>query len=181
MTDNLYAPPEANLHKPSDKGEPYVRGFDKPMVIAIILLAAFSVLTLVIMYVTSPEDFIFLNEAVGTVINVIGAIIVVSFIKRLRVQGLGTPVESAGKALGIWGYFWRTLIAQFVAVFLLMIPLVVILILLDHDLDSALSSLTASILLGIAMVPASIFCVWAFYSKDRSGQLSSFFSLFRGY
>ena len=181
MTDNLYAPPEANLHTPSDKGEPYVRGFDKPMVIAVILLVAFSLLTLVIMYVTSPEDLILLNESVGTVINVIGTVIVVYFIKRLRVRGLGTSIESAGKALGIWGYFWRSLVAQFVAIFLLMIPLVLILILLDHDVDLALSSLTASIILGFAMFPASIFCVWAFYSKDRSGQLSSFFSLFRGY
>lgn len=181
MTDNLYAPPEADLIKPSDKGKPYVSGFDRPMVIAIILSVLVSLLTTGVFYVHDPVSFVLWNEVVGSLISFVLIIFVVYFIKRLRVFGLGTGQEDAGKGLGVWGYFWRTFVIQTVAAVLLMTIAIAVMMLSGIDPSLFFDSMMGVIVISLLLFPLSLFCTWAFFSKDRSGQLGGFFRVFRGY
>jgi hypothetical protein len=180
MTDTNYAPPKANLHKPDEKGEPYVPGFDKPMIISIVILFIISVLVTVLTMIFTPEEFDPVNEAVNIIINIFLLFFTVHFIKRLRVSGFGTSTESAASKLGVWGYLWRSFVVQMVSVVLVLIPFFTVLILVEQDLTAFLTTLPATIIIGFALFPITLFCIWGFFSKDRSGQLSGFFLLFSG-
>ena len=181
MTDNLYAPPKADLTKPSEKGEPYLNGFDRPMVIAAILLVIVSILITVVFYTYDPTSFVLVNEIVSVVIGIALTIFTLYFVKRLRVVGLGTALENAGKPLGILGYFWRTFLIETVGAIALMVVLVVILMLSGVDPDEFFNSLMGIIIISLLLFPVYLFCTWAFFSRDRSGQLNGFFKMFRGY
>ena len=181
MTDNLYAPPKADLTKPSVKGEPYRNSFDRPMVIAAILSVLVSILTTVVFYVYDSASFTIVNEAVSVFIGIALIIFTVYFVKRLRVVGLGTELESAGKSLGAWGYFWRTFLVQTVGAVLLMAVLVTIMLLAGVDPSEFFNSLLGVIVINLLLFPVVLFCTWLLFSKDRTGQLNGFFKMFRGY
>jgi len=180
MTDNLYAPPQSDLSKPSGSPEPYTGGFDRPMIIASILLSLTSLLFAVWLWVSDSDDFDLVNEVVSIVIDTVVIFIMVYFIKRLRVYGLGSESESVATEIGVWGYFWRGFVVQNAAMVIIIIPLVLFVFLVDYDSTMLLESLMGTIILGLALLPISIFCVWAFFSNDRSGQLNSLLSSFRG-
>lgn len=181
MTDNLYAPPQADLTKPSDKGEPYQNGFDRPMVIATILLVMVSILITVVFYIYDPASFVLVNEMVGLVLGIGLSVFAVYFVKRLRVVGLGTTLENAGKPLGVLGYFWRVFLIETVSAIALIVVLVVIMMLFGIDPDEFFDSLMGIVIISLLLFPVYLFCTWAFFSKDRSGQLNGFFKMFRGY
>ena len=180
MTENLYSPPEANLTKPSVKGEQYDRRFNKTMVIAVSLLVITSLFFTVVSYVFLEETVDVVNEIINTLFTFALSIFIVYFIKRLRVYGLGSEEESAAKALGIWGYFWRGVVIEWFAV-LVMIIIFAAGMLGGLDLTEFFISRVGTIVLGFALFPISLFGIWALFSKDRAGQLNGFFKIFRGY
>ena len=179
MTDNLYAPPEADLTKPNDQRTPYDGRFDRPMVLATILSIIVSIGTVVLFYLFDSESFVLLHELVSFVFTITLSVFVVYFIKRMRVEGLGSSSENAAEPLGIWGYFWRIFVVESCAIILLMVPMVLFLA-VGIDLTSFFESFLGVFVVNIALFPIALFCTWAFFSKDRSGQLSGLFSIVRG-
>lgn len=179
MTDNLYAPPESKLSKPTEKSVPYRNSFNRSMIISAIILSALIVTNTVLGFILEPTKIY--TELVSTLIGISQTILSIYFIKRLRVKNLGTSNEFAATELGVWGYCWRCIVALFTAFILLFVPIILIATATGFALTERTSMLTATVIYGLAMYPVLVFVIWALFSKDRSTQFKKFIAFFRGY
>jgi len=181
MTDNLYAPPEAELNKPVEKGTPYVPGFDKKMIIATALLILLSVASSALILMDDLESANVNAEIITLIMTIFLTVFCVFLVKRVRVFGLGSDAENAAEALGVWGYFWRVLLVQIIGAILVVLPVMIVLLLNGSGSMDFLESTVGAVVFSIVLFPVSMICIWMLFSKDRSGQIRRFISIFRGY
>jgi len=173
VSDNLYAPPQADLSKPVEKIELYKGGFDSSMTIAAVLLIVFFTALSTVFYLSDMSGFDLLNELVSAGFGIALYIFTIYFIKRLRYNGVNNSDGVTVKALGIWGYFWRGLVTQLLSSLLLLVPLGIVAVVTGIDILGKTPEVLETVIFSVALFPLSLLCAWLLFSKNRSGQLKA--------
>ncbi len=188
MNESPYEPAKSTLLK---KGDDYrlkdisSTGFDRTMLFSLLFMAAFEGL----FYVISLIDLDHLEspalsqqELSSLLLEYVLGFLITAFNVYLIRQLRGNVIRSKktdfpDRYLSVWGYFWRTAIAKYVAFLIVLI----VMVLTGLSQKFEMPSVQFTIAYNVLLVPVGVFVVWLLFSYRKKQQLNWVLSVFRGY
>jgi hypothetical protein len=188
MNESPYEPAKSTLIKKRDTyrlKDIASSGFDRVMLFSLLFVAAFDGL----FYVISLIDFDLLElpapgqlELSDLLLEYVLGFLMTAFNVYLIRQLRGNVIRSnktdiPDRYLSVWGYFWRTVIAKYVAFLIVLVAMVST----GLSKEFEMPSIEFTIAYNVLLVPVAVFVVWLLFSYRKKQQLNWVLSVFRGY